>query len=86
MTYDDQNFPVFDYTYTIEQLLFDQGSMVVKYLPVDSTLSAIVLNIPIWPSMDMSNLKTYTDHFAPNDKWFAQQMILNHSSQLMGNQ
>jgi hypothetical protein len=86
MLYEDQNFPVYDYTFTVEQLLFDQGTMLIRYLPVDETLSAIVLNIPIWPSMDLNDLKTYTGHFAPNDKWYAQKMILNHSSQLTGNQ
>ena len=85
MTYDEQTFPKFEFTYTVEQLLFDQGSMVVRYLPVDTTLSAIVLNIPIWPSIDMNDLKAYVSNFAPNDKWFAQQMILNNGSQLTGN-
>lgn len=85
MTYEEQTFPQFDYTFTIQQLLFDQGTMLIKYLPTNTALSAIVLNVPIWPSMDMNDMKTYLDHFAPNEKWFAQQIILNHSDQLIGN-
>lgn len=86
MTYEEQTFPQFDYTFTIQQLLFDQGTMLIKYLPTNTALSAIVLNVPIWPSMDMNDMKTYLDNFAPNEKWFAQQIILNHSDQLIGNQ
>lgn len=85
MTYEEQTFPKFDYTFTIQQLLFDQGTMLIRFLPTNTALSAIVLNVPIWPSMDMNDMKTYLDNFAPNEKWFAQQIILNHSDQLIGN-
>ena len=85
MTYDEQTFPVFNYTFTVEQLLFDQGTMLVRFLPTDTTLSACVLNVPIWPSMDMNNIKAYLDNFAPNEKWYAQQIILNHTATLMSN-
>ena len=84
MTYDEQTFPVVDYTFTVEQLLFDQGTMLVKYLPTDETLTSITLNIPIWPSMDLNDIKAYTMNFAPNDRWYAQKVILNSTSQLMG--
>ena len=85
MTYDEQTFPVFNYTFTVEQLLFDQGTMLVRFLPTDTTLSAFVLNVPIWPSMDMNNIKAYLDNFSPNEKWYAQQIILNHTATLMSN-
>jgi hypothetical protein len=84
LQYETQAFPTYDYTFTVEQLLFDQGSMAVRYLPVDVNLSAIVLYLPIWPSLDLADMKTYTDHFAPNDKWFAQETILNHGNTLTG--
>lgn len=84
MNYAEQTFPVVDYTFTVEQLLFDQGTMLVKYMPTDETLTSITLNLPIWPSMDLNNLKAYTMSFAPYDKWYAQKVILNSSSQLMG--
>jgi len=81
--YSDQIFPEYDYTFTIEQLLYDRGTMLVKYLPVDTTLPAITLNVPIWPSMDLNNIKAYTDSFAPYASWYAQKMILEHSLELM---
>lgn len=77
-------FPKYDYTYTVEQLLFEQGTMVVCYKPVNQTLISITYNVPIWPGLDLTNMKTYLDNWAPNDKWFAQETILNSGNNLLG--
>ena len=77
-------FPKHDYTYSIEQLLFEQGTMLVKYMPVNTALPSVTINIPIWPGLDLNNMKPYLDNWAPNDKWFAQEMILNNGDSLLG--
>lgn len=77
-------FPKYEYSYQVMQLLFEQGTMVVKFLPTNPDLMSITYNIPIWPEMDLQNLKPYLDKWAPNDKWFAQELILNNGNNLLG--
>lgn len=84
MAYTPPEFPKYDYTYVIEQLLFDQGTMLVKFTPTDIRLAPVTYNIPIFADIDVNNIKPYLDNFAPNDKWFAQDTILNHGSTLVG--
>jgi len=76
-------FPNYDFTFVIEQLLFEQGSMVVKYTPTDVRLTSISYAIPLLPTIDFNNLKAYVAEWAPKDKWFAQQTILESSNQLL---
>jgi hypothetical protein len=85
ISYDDQQFPVYPYTFTVQKLLFDMGCMEVRFLPTDTALSAIVTTIPIWPAMDITNLKAYLDNFAPHDRWYAQKVITDHGNTILGN-
>lgn len=76
-------YPEYEFTFVIEQLLFEQCSMVVKYTPVDARLTSISYAIPIQPTLDLADLKTYVSQWAPKDKWFGQQMILEHENVLL---
>ena len=82
----EPNFPDYDFTFVIEQLLFERGIMVVKYTPVDNTLTSISCTVGIWPDMDINNLKPYLAKWAPKDKWYAQEMILKHGHILTNSQ
>jgi len=77
-------FPKYEYTFIIEQLLFEQGTMLVKYMPVKETLISVTYNIPIWPGIETSEIKIYVDKWAPHEKWFAQETILSMGSNLLG--
>jgi hypothetical protein len=79
-------FPAIPYSYKVEQLLFEQGTMLVKYLPDDVSLPSVTYNIPIWPDMDVNDLKPYVDKFAPYDKWYAQSLILKAGNLILGGQ
>jgi hypothetical protein len=84
-TYTDvPTFPDYDYTYTIESFSFDNGTMIVNYVPVDTRLMAVKYSVPIWPGMDMNNMKPYLDNWSPKEKWYAQEMILTHGNTLLG--
>jgi len=85
MEYPEEVFPTYEYTYTVEGLLFDQGAVAIRYLPTNTNLPAVVLNLPLWPSMDINNLAAWVARFAPNEKWYAQEMILNHGNTILGN-
>lgn len=76
-------FPTYDFTFVVEGLLFEQGAMTVKYTPTDTRLTSITYTIPIQPDININNLKPYVAKFAPNNKWFAQEIILNNSSSLI---
>jgi len=76
-TYTDApTFPDYEYTFEVEQFLFDQGTMLVNYKPKNKNLMSVKYNIPIWPGMDVNNMKPYLDNWAPKEKWFAQEKIL----------
>lgn len=77
-------FPKYEYTFTIEQLLFEQGTMLVCYKPVNETLISVTYNVPIWPGHDLANMKPYLDNWAPHDKWYAQETILTTGNNLLG--
>jgi len=74
----------FDYTYTVQKLLPESGSMLVEFTPTDTTLTKIVYNIPIKVEMDINDIAGYIDIWAPQDKWYAQYLILNSSHILLG--
>jgi hypothetical protein len=77
-------YPEYDFSFVIEQVLFEQGTLLVKYMPVNTALTSYTYNIPILPTLDMSNLKEYVKQWAPNDRWFAQETILNNGDTLLG--
>lgn len=78
------SFPEIEYTFTIEQLLFESGNLLVKYTPVDTTLTSITYSIPIWPDMDLNNMKPHVNKWAPFDRWYAQSLILTAGNTLLG--
>ena len=78
-------YPKYEYTFAVLNLLFDRGAMNIKFIPANTTLTAFDLVVLIRPEMDVNNLKPYLDNFAPNSKWFAQEVILAHGAILMSN-
>lgn len=76
-------YPDYDFTFVVEQLLFEQGTMIVKYTPTDTRLTAYSYNIPILPDIDPNNLKEYVKTWAPRDRWFAQETILDSGDALL---
>jgi hypothetical protein len=77
-------FPEIEYNFSMEQLLFESGSILVKYTPVDERLTSITYNIPIWPDMDLNNMKPHVNRWAPFDKWYAQSLILTAGNTILG--
>lgn len=77
-------FPEIEYTFTVEQVLFESGTILVKYMPVNESLASITYNIPIWPDMDLNNLKPHVNRWAPFDRWYAQSLILTSGNTLLG--
>lgn len=78
------NFPQYDFTYKILETFFDSGSMLVEFIPTDTKLPGLTYNIPIDASFDANNIKEYLIKYAPNEKWFAQEVILQHGDVLRG--
>lgn len=73
-------FPQYDFTFEILETRFEQGTINVRYIPVNTNLTNYEYNIPILPTFDPNNLKEYLSQWTPNDRWFAQETILNHSN------
>lgn len=69
-------YPHYEFTFEILETKFEQGTIQVKYTPVDTSLTVYEYNIPILPSFDVNNLKVYVSQWAPNDRWFAQKTII----------
>jgi hypothetical protein len=78
-------YPKYDYTFKVLNLMYERAGMNVRFTPVNTQLTAFELVLPIRPEMDVNNLKPYLDNFAPNNQWYAQEIILAHSTTLMGN-
>lgn len=76
----------YGYTYKIQQLLPEQGSMLVEYTPTNTSFMKITYNIPILVDFDINDMGTYMEKFAPHDRWYAQDLMLNQSHILLGNQ
>ena len=77
-------FPKYPYTFLVVEAHYERGMLEVKYMPNDSRFIFITYTIPIEPDFDPNNLTTYVDKWAPHDKWFAQDMLLQHSATLVG--
>jgi hypothetical protein len=76
----------YEYTYKIQQLFPEQGSMLVEYTPGNTSLMKISYNVPILIDFDINDMATYLEKYAPHDRWYAQELILNSSEILLGNQ
>lgn len=81
---DAPQFPKYGYTFKVKSTLFENAQLEVEYTPVDTRLLKLTYFIPLMPDFDPTNLTAYVDTWAPYDKWFAQDMILQHSANLIG--
>ena len=77
-------FPEYEFTYEVTAIHFEIAQFDVMYTPVDSKLTSISFSLPILPEMDVNNLTPYIKKFAPHQKWYAQEVILNHSQIILG--
>lgn len=77
-------FPEYEFTYEVIAIHFEIAQFDVTYKPVDQRLTAISLSLPIFPDMDVNNLTPYIQKYAPRQKWYAQEVILNHSQLILG--
>lgn len=77
-------YPLYKYTFNVENFAFDSAHMLVKYTPVNTQLTSISLSLPILPTFDPANLETYVDFWAPRAQWFGQEIILQHADALIG--
>jgi hypothetical protein len=77
-------YPKYEYTFKVVSLSPEQGHILVDYLPNDTSLTKITLNIPILANFSPSNLESMIDTFAPHARWFGQKTILNYESVLLG--
>lgn len=82
----DTNYPQYDFTYKVLNTYFDSGSILVEFTPTDTKLPSMTYNIPIDASFDVNNMKEYLKKYAPYEKWFAQEIILQHGDILTGSE
>lgn len=75
----------YEYTFKVQTLMPESGSMIVEYTPANTALMKITYNVPILLDFDINDMTAYMDKFAPHDKWYAQELILNQSNILLGN-
>lgn len=81
---DVPQFPKYTYTFKVINTLFESAQIEVEYIPEDTRLLKLRYCLPLLPDFDPANLTTYVETWAPYDKWFAQDMILQHGSNLIG--
>ncbi len=72
-----------DYTYIIKSMIFETGEMIVEYTPLDVKLTKIERLIPIVANISEMDIAIYIENWAPYTTWFAQEYILNNSSNLI---
>lgn len=77
-------FPEYEFTFEVVSIHFDLGQFNVLYKPTDTRFTHVELSLPILPVMDMNDLLPYVKEFAPKQKWYAQQVILDNSNTLLG--
>lgn len=73
------------YTYKIEQLDITYGNMSIKYLPDDTSLTALSYNIPIQFNEDGTQkpLVENIDMYAPYREWGAQKFLKDNADTLL---
>lgn len=74
----------YEYTFKVVNTLFESAQIEVEYIPTDTRLLKLKYCLPIMPDFDPTNLTVYVDTWAPHDRWFAQDMILQHGDSLIG--
>ena len=77
-------FPKYTYTFTVLSLNFDSSTILVEFTPTDTRFTKITLALPIMANFNLSSLETYVETWAPHQKWFAQEIMLNHGDALIG--
>lgn len=77
-------YPNYEYSFVVKNFSSDSTNMIVEYTPANTSLTKITISLPILATFDPSTLETYVDRWAPNPKWFAQEIILNHGEILTG--
>lgn len=85
LTEEQFNYPKREYTFKVVATHFDQGSFEVQFIPKETHLISVTYNLPILADFDPNNLSVYVEKFAPYDRWFAQQIILDNEQKLLGN-
>jgi hypothetical protein len=73
------------YTYEIYKLNIQTGCIAIKYLPLDTTLTAITSNVPIIFNEDGSQM-SLTDNIdccAPYREWAAQKFLMENADTLL---
>lgn len=77
-------YPKYEYTFKVVSLSAETGTILVDYLPKNESLAKITINLPILANFDPSKLEDLVDAFAPHNKWFGQETIINYESVLLG--
>lgn len=75
-------FPEVPFTYEIKGVNFENGTIHVRYLPNNQQYTAVEYLVPILPTFNANDMQTYLKNWAPFDKWFAQQTILDNQTVL----
>lgn len=78
------NFPQYEYTHEIVALMFESGAVEVKYIPQDTRFTIFTFIIPLLPTFDPSNVSEYFKQWAPFDKWYAQEVMIQHKDSFLG--
>lgn len=77
-------FPKFAYTYKIVTINYESAHILVEYTPVDTKYTKLTYNLPILPSFNINDVDGYVEQFAPHDRWYAQDVILQYGDTLLG--
>jgi hypothetical protein len=83
MTDPRTDFKKYLYSFEVISIQYERASFEVKFIPNDPTLMSITYGLPFDADFDITQLASYVERFAPHDKWFAQEMILNHGNALL---
>lgn len=78
------DFKKYVYSFEVISIQYERASFEVKFIPNDSKLMSITYALPFDADFDITQLTSYVERFAPHDRWFAQEIILNHGNTLLG--
>lgn len=84
MTDTTPQFPTYEYTFKVITINYETAHFLVEYTPTDTKYTKITYNLPILPTFDINDVAAYVEKFAPHDKWYAQDIILQHGDALLG--
>jgi hypothetical protein len=78
------DYPKYEYTYKVISISFDTAHFLVDYFPTDTRFIKITYNLPILTTFKIDEINEYIDQWAPHDKWYAQEIILQHGNSILG--